>query len=130
MNVSERATLSDFTLIGRMEKVRDDRIEELIREKRIADDPISDAASMRVLPSRGRENMAAHVPEVNEITMPTFIDSGGEVVQPYATKVASAPRRGSTLKMELSIENPLVARDCCQCKLGQFAEEAQPHRLV
>ena len=101
-----KAPWAGNVFLNQLQKLRDDCVDEAIMERLKDEDPLADSASTS-LKMRGRYQLYQEVgmPQLIELTWPSFITNCGDRIDEHKFLVISTPKRGMAVSMELLPEN-------------------------
>lgn len=110
MNMNERAPLSSQSLFAYLEKMRDDAVDALIRQRDQILDPLADSpdvSSPMKLPGAGRRQTfdTAAIPQLIDIALPAFVCDDGEQVAARSMAVIATPKRKVLVMIEATAGN-------------------------
>ena len=110
MNMSKRSPLQECSVFSYMASVRDDRVDALIHQAKVANDPMADesaAPAMGPIPSRGRALAfsEAGLPNTVELEFPAFVSCDGKRVDKQTIRVVTTPKRKAIVTMEATVKN-------------------------
>ena len=110
LDMSKRSPFEDTTLLSHLAKLRNMKVDSLIKQHMKDDDPMASADADNVdladtHSARARRFASASVKQVIEVEVPQFTKENGDVVDAKVLRMYSTPRRDSVLTIELSESN-------------------------
>ena len=110
MDMSQRSPWGNNRFLAHLAHLRDARVDQLIHEARLADDPLAarDTAELEVEAckvGRMKQLKKYNIPTIVAIKYPSFITTNGARVEETVVNVISTPKRGAVVTMELTDEN-------------------------
>ena len=99
--------LGTCQVFDKMQQVRNDVVEKMIRDKMVSDDPLADSADFTIesAAQRHRLFLECKIPEIVEIEMPGFVTAAGKHVSSKSIKIISTWSKRVAACMEASGPN-------------------------
>ena len=135
---STRSFWKDCTFIEYLAHLRDTAVDDIIKKRCVADDPLADAEHSSTqdigcyskTPKHKLYN-DAQVPQIIEIVYPAFTAHDGTREPLRSLKVISTPRKGGVVRMELSCENlRLMAVAVQVCDYKRADDDGSQERIA
>jgi hypothetical protein len=105
LDVGIPSMFRDVELFSYLVELRDDKVDEIIGNKFMDDDPMGQKAAARITRGREKAFSDAAVPQIVEITVQPFKSKDGVDVPQEVIKVQSTARRGHAICFEITAKS-------------------------
>ena len=100
------APLTACDVFEKMQQLRNDMVDQLIKAKMVSDDPLADAGEFTIQPSqRHRLFLECKIPEIIEIELPEFVTAAGKHVSSKPLKIIATWNKAVSPCMEATGPN-------------------------
>ena len=122
--------LGTCQVFDKMQELRNDVVEKMIRDKMVCDDPLADSADFTIESSKQRHRLFldCKTPEIIEIEMPEFVTAAGKHVSSKSIKIISTWSKRVAACMEASGTNLDWLILACQHEGFQSEKPASPSK--
>lgn len=111
----KRSPFSECDLFEKLQQLRNDKVDELIKSEMKSEDPLSDARDFNIQPAQRHQLfMDCKVPQVVEIEVPPFVSAEGKHVGPHKLNIVSTWNKSIAPSVEATGPNMDWLRLACR----------------